>query len=154
MKHLWPILTLLAALATTPAAAQRLAVGGYAPVMEKALWLTDTPQLQGKAVLLEFFHSTNSDCRERIEVANEWADTYNNIMNVVMIAREPAEQVASLLLHDYQYAYVAIDEAGRFFNLYEVPHVPYALLLSPQGEILYMGNPKHLDTKTIEKLLQ
>ena len=136
--------------------AQRVAVGGYvAPLHTNTMeWLTDTPNLKGKHLLVEFFHSANEQCRARVEEVNELAYTYNNILNVVVVAREPAEQVASLLLHDYQNAYVAIDERGVIFGQFEVPHVPYALLLSPQGQILWLGNPTRLTRVTIEDILK
>lgn len=134
--------------------AQRVVVGSYVLTSMDTEWLTDAPNLKGKALFVEFFHSANADCRARVEEVNELAYTYNNIMNVVVVAHEPAEQVASLLLHDYQNAYVAIDEQGLFFGRFEVPHVPYALLISERGEVLWLGNPMRLDKKTIEKLLQ
>lgn len=89
-----------------------------------------------------------------MEEVNNLAYTYNNILDVVVVAREPVEQVASILLHDYQNAYVALDEQGNLFRQLEVPHVPYALLLSPQGEVLWLGNPTKLTTAILDKLLQ
>ena len=96
--------------------AQRVAVGGYVAPLQTTGWLTDCPNLKGKALLVEFFHSTNEQCKARVEEVNELAHTYNNILNVVVVAREPAEQVASILLHDYQNAYVALDEKGVFLS--------------------------------------
>lgn len=134
--------------------AQRVAVGGYVAPLQTTGWLTDCPNLKGKALLVEFFHSTNEQCKARVEEVNELAHTYNNILNVVVVAREPAEQVASILLHDYQNAYVALDEKGVIFEQLEVPHVPYAMLISPRGQVLWLGNPTRLTRATIEKLLQ
>ena len=135
--------------------AQRLvAVGRYITPTMNVKWLSDSPALGGKALLLEFFHSANSDCRSRVEEVNDLAYTYNNILDVVVVAREPVEQVASILLHDYQNAYVGIDEQGALFGQMEVPHVPYAILLSPRGEVLWLGNPTKLTTATLDKLLK
>lgn len=135
--------------------AQRVAVGRYVVPTLDAVWLSDRPVLnKGKALFLEFFHSTNQQCRARVDEVNELAYTYNNILDVVVVAREPAEQVASILLHDYQNAYVAIDENGDVFKQLEVPHVPYSILISAQGEVLWAGNPTRLTQATIEKLLK
>ena len=135
--------------------AQRVSVGRYVMPTLDAVWLSDRPALNdGKALFLEFFHSTNTQCRARVDEVNELAYTYNNILNVVVVAREPAEQVASILLHDYQNAYVAIDENGDVFKQLEVPHVPYSILISAQGEVLWIGNPTRLTKATREKLLQ
>lgn len=139
----------------TMCAQQRHAVGGYAlPIGNHREWLSDRPEdLVGKALLVEFVHTANSRCREDVEKANEWAHTYNNILNVVMVTREPAEQVVAVLMHEYQYAYVALDEQGTIYRKFEVPHVPYAVLLSPQGGVLWMGNPANLNGEMLEQLL-
>ena len=89
-----------------------------------------------------------------MEEVNDLAYVHGKALNVIVVAREPAEQVASTLLHDYQNAYVAIDEEGALFAQMEVPHVPYTILLSPRGEVLWLGNPTKLTTATLEKLLQ
>lgn len=134
--------------------AQYIVVGGYVTLPSQGVrWLSDRPDLKGKALLVEFFHSANAQCRERVEEVNRLAHTYNNILNVAVVAREPVEQVADILLHQYQYAYIALDEQGTLFAQYEVPHVPYALLLSERGEVLWFGNPTHLNAETIEQLL-
>ncbi len=142
-------------LGTGVLSAQRVAVGRYVMPAMDVVWLSDRPVLNnGKILFLEFFHSTNELCRARVDEVNELAYTYNNILNVVVVAREPAEQVASLLLHDYQNAYVAIDEKGVVFKQLDVPHVPYSIFISAQGKILWAGNPARLTMATIEKILQ
>ena len=151
--------------------AQRVSVGRYVMPTLDAVWLSDRPALNdGKALFLEFFHSTNTQCRARVDEVNELAYTYNNILNVVVVAREPAEQVASILLHDYQNAYVAIDEIARQvirdigYNSGEMcfDGNSCAVLTSvhaqspdiAMGEVLWIGNPTRLTKATIEKLLQ
>lgn len=135
------------------ASAQVITVGARAPRLSNSEWLTDTPSLRGKALIVEFFHSTNDACQERIEPLNSLADTYKERLNVVVVAREPREQIAEMLLHDYQFFYVAIDEGGRVFKDFEVRYVPYSLLIDERGTILWTGNSALLDGKIIDKYL-
>ena len=133
--------------------AQRAEVGMRAPYIHSVEWISDCPDSQGKYLLIQFFHSANHHCREGIELCNNLAREYRSVMDVVTLTREPAEQVAAMLLHQYQYCYVATDESGALFRAFETDHVPYALMVDPNGHIIWAGNPTRLTTTNIEKLL-
>ena len=77
--------------------------------------------------------------------------------NLVLLRKERGykqEQVADMLLHEYQYFYVATNENGSVFRLFDVTHVPYAVIVNAKGIIVWAGNPLTLTDKTIEKILQ
>lgn len=103
--------------------------------------------------MVEFFHSAAPECRARIESCNAIAHDFGPQLDVVMLTREPTEQVVSLLLHEYQYFYAASDESGGTYRAFEVSHVPYALIINPEGTIVWAGNPLKLTTSTIEKIV-
>lgn len=137
-------------------AQQRVGVGARLPRLvggDVVEWITDRPQLKGRALLLDFFHTNNQLCLERVDEVNRWADKLSEKLNVVVVTREPSEQVAPILMHEYQYCYVAIDERGVLFQRYEVPYVPYAVLMDHRGEVLWIGNASSLRLETIENLL-
>lgn len=139
---------------TLTLSAQRVEVGYYAPRIEGVEWISDPYVASNKYLLVEFFHSTNQDCRARIEVCNSLARDYRNSLEVVMFTREPSEQVASMLLHDYQYFYVGVDESGKLFRAFGTNYVPYAVVINPKGRIVWTGNPTLLTKDTLEKLLR
>ncbi len=138
---------------TLSLSAQRAEVGTYAPHIDEVEWISDRLEESDKALMVEFFHSSNVDCREHIEDLNAMACDYRYDMDVLMLTREPAEQVAGMLLHEYQYFYVAIDESGKVFRAFGVSHVPYAVVINPKGIIVWAGNPLSLTDSTIKKLL-
>lgn len=143
----------LALLGTLALSAQRVEVGARAPRIRDVEWISDEPEKSTRALMVEFFHSTNEDCREHIDHLNALASDFRHDMDVVMLTREPAEQVAYMLLHEYQFFYVATDESGNIFRSFGVNHVPYAVIINPKGTIVWVGNPLTLDSKTIKKLL-
>jgi hypothetical protein len=152
MKRLLCII--VATIATTLSLrAQRVEVGSIAPQIRGVEWISDTPQLGGRALMVEFFHSSNEDCRAHIELCNNLSHLFLDQMDVVMLTREPAEQVASLLMHEYQFFYVATDESGDTFRAFGVNHVPYAVIISPRGEVIWIGNPWTLSKEIIENLI-
>ena len=140
-------------LGAASASAQSITLGARAPRLGSSEWLTDRPNLKGKALLVEFFHSTNPKCQERIEELNQLAANYKESLNVVVVAREPREQIAEMMLHDYQHFYVAIDEAGTIFKSFEVRYVPSSVLTNHRGVILWTGNSALLDQAIIDKFI-
>ena len=124
-----------------------------APYIHGVEWISDSPERSGKARMVEFFHSSNDECREHIEHLNALACYYRNDMEVVMLTREPSEQVAGMLLHEYQYFYIAADESGGLFRAFDVKHIPYALIINPKGVIIWAGNPLTLTNEILKKTL-
>ncbi len=154
MKRVLVIILLIAS-AVSHISAQNVEVGAYAPPIGNVEWISDKPELSPeKFLLIEFFHSANSDCRKEIEECNERARIYRDTMDVIVLTREPSEQVAGMLLHQYQYFYVATDESGETFRSFGTNHVPYALIVNPKGAIVWAGNPVRLTTTTIDKILR
>ena len=96
---------LLVAIACSNAAslwAQRVEVGSRAPHIADVEWISDPLEESGKWLMVEFFHSSNKDCREHIDHLNALAKDYRHDMEVLVLTREPSEQVAAMLLHEYQ----------------------------------------------------
>lgn len=154
MKRFLCILAIVvASLNTLSLSAQRAEVGSYAPYIGGVEWISDRLEKSDRALMVEFFHSSNKDCRDHIEHLNALACDYRHDMDVLMLTREPSEQVAGMLLHEYQYFYVAIDESGKVFRAFDVSHVPYAVIINPKGVIIWAGNPLSLNVSTIKKLL-
>lgn len=139
---------------TLSLSAQSVEIGSRAPRIRDVVWISDRlEEGDNKALMVEFFHSSNKECRNHIDTLNNIARDYRHKMDVLMLTREPSEQVAGMLLHEYQYFYVATNESGSMFRLFDVTHVPYAVVINPKGFIIWAGNPLTLTNKTIEKLL-
>ncbi len=151
MKKILVLILMLTASLTL--SAQRVEVGSRAPRIRGVEWISDEPEMGTKAIMVEFFHSSNEDCCSHITPLNDLAKEFRHEMDVVMLTREPAEQVAYMLLHEYQFFYVATDESGEMFRSFGVNHVPYAVIISAKGTILWTGNPLTLNNKTLKKLL-
>lgn len=152
MKRLFCIL--LATLATTlTLSAQRVEVGSKAPLIGQVEWISDTPQLGERFLMVEFFHSANEDCRAHIDPCNAISHTFLEQMDVVVLTKEPSEQVTSLLMHEYQFFYAASDESGKTFQAFGANHVPFAVIVDLQGVVIWTGNPWTLSKDIIENLI-
>lgn len=139
--------------ATLSLSAQRVEVGSKAPKIGQVEWISDTPHLGERVLMVEFFHSANRDCRDHIATCNTLAHMYLDDMDVVMLTREPSEQIASLLMHEYQFFYVASDESGKTFEAFGASHVPYAVIITTRGVIAWTGNPLTLTREIIDNII-
>ena len=133
--------------------AQRVEVGSRAPHIADVEWISDPLEESGKVLMMEFFHSSNKDSREHIDHLNALACDHRHEMDVLVLTREPSEQVAGLLLHEYQYFYIGSDESGKVFRAFNVKHVPYAVIINTKGIIVWAGNPLTLTNQMLKKTL-
>lgn len=152
-RLLYIVLAVVATMQTFSLCAQRVEVGSRAPLIGDVEWISDPLEASGKCLMVEFFHSSNKDSREHIDHLNALACDYRHQMDVLMLTREPSEQVAGMLLHEYQYFYVATDESGKLFRSFDVKHVPYAVIINPKGIIVWAGNPLTLSDAMLKKTL-
>lgn len=146
-------LTLLFSISVNCVFAQSSVIGSKAEKIEGVEWLSDEPTLKGRAMLMEFFHSSNANSVKRIDLCNQTAKDYYGRLNVVIMTREPAEQISKLLLKEYQYSYVGVDDKGDIFNKYGVFYVPYAVIVDKKGIIRWTGNPRLLTYEIIDKIV-
>lgn len=138
---------------TTSLWAQKGEVGERAPRIDGVEWISDAPEEIDGITMVLFFHSANKECREHIESYNTLAYEFRDDMNLIVLTREPAEQVASLLMHDYQFFYVATDEQGHLFEDFGVRHVPYAVIINRKGRIEWAGNPYYIDKNRLQNII-
>lgn len=151
MRRRATILSLLLALA--PLAAQDL--GADAPEIEwaKTFHFEGMPtakltELRGSVVLLAFWATQSSDCRQMIPRLNELHGKYAARGLVVLgVSTDPADEVEKYVAK-YEVAYpVAIGLRSE----YKVRIVPYGYLIDRNGKIIWRGSPASVDEDQIGK---
>ena len=85
MKRLL-VITLLATLCCE-LSAQSLKIGSKAPKTESFVWLTTYPLTKKRTTLVEFFHSSNRSCTDRIQLLEQLASQHADSLNVIVIVR-------------------------------------------------------------------
>lgn len=148
---------LIAALAVftlaADASAQKLAIGERAPELQVSEWLTEKPA-DGKAQLVDFFHTSSSEAASVLSQMNSFADNYASKLSVVVVAREAASKVRPALMEGSPKYSAAIDDDGKTFAAFGVNVVPFAALTDSRGKVLWFGNPKQLTNEMLDKLLK
>lgn len=133
---------------TMPLRAQRLVIGSKAPSLKSVEWLGDTPEVGGgKAILVEFYQSSNPSSVKFFEKLGPINDKYGSKMMIVVLGRDSRD--AMLELTDLPY-FVGFDAGGAAYSAYGVRFTPFTMLVDSKGNVAWMGNLGNITDAVLE----
>ena len=144
----------LAVLLSLPAMGQRLVIGERSPELKTDDWITDAPTYDDRNVMVEFYHSSNKNNAERLEMLNGLAQSAQNDLVVVVVTNESDPEVRLQLTSGDPKYYVAYDKDGNIFRSYCARYVPYAVIYDKHRRVLWVGNPSALAYKDIVRIIK
>lgn len=151
MKKL--ILTAVFAIAAIASSSgQKLMIGEKAPDLKIKEWINQSPS-QGTVRLIEFFHSTDEQSRERLSVLDDYANKYSGL-TVILVAREDKAAVESAAQPSSRPFPVGIDDDGKTFSAYSVQYIPFSVLVDEKGRVIWFGNSSSLQESSISNALK
>lgn len=114
-----------------------------------------SPELEGKAVLLEFWATWCPPCRDSIPHLNELYGKFKDRGLVIVGVTAESNQVIRKFQKDVPMDYpTATDNGGRLADKMGVSGIPSAFLADKSGKIVWQGHPATLRDSDIEKALQ
>ena len=154
MKRVILSILLLSVVSVTAATAQRLVIGERAPEIRVSSWLEGrSAATTGKAVLVNFFHSSNEQCIRDLAKLDGFSRAHSGL-NVLVITKETLDKVAPYVSGKGYGFYVGMDEDSKTFNAYGVRFVPFSALLDARGRLVWTGNPGSLTDEIINRALR
>jgi thiol-disulfide isomerase/thioredoxin len=128
-----------------------------APELVVEKWLGEQPRIEGKYVLIEFWATWCGPCRRSIPLLNGFHQKYGDELTVIGISDETEEQVLAMEQPKIEF-YRAIDTQARMKDALGVFGIPHAILLEPEGYVIWEGFPllegHRLTDEVIEKILE
>ncbi len=128
-----------------------------APEFVVERWLTPEPDMRDKYVLIEYWATWCGPCRRSIPLLNELHHRFQNTLVVIGISDEPAETVQALREPRIEYS-LAIDTQARMKTALGITGIPHAILLEPQGGVVWEGFPlldgHELTPEVVERILK
>jgi thiol-disulfide isomerase/thioredoxin len=123
-----------------------------APELEVETWLTDEPDTRGKYVLIEFWNTWCPPCRRSLALLNRLHKRFGSELAVIAICDEAPEVVRKFKTHKIE-CFSAIDTQARTKKAMGVWGVPHAILLEPEGFVVWEGFPLLKGYELTEELI-
>jgi len=124
-----------------------------APELVVEKWLSAKPETKGKYVLIEFWATWCGPCRRSIPLLNKFHKTFGDELVVIGISDEKEADVRKLTDPKIEY-YSAIDTQARMKNKMGVFGIPHAIVLEPDGYVIWQGFPLLKDYELTEKIIE
>lgn len=126
------------------------------PELVVETWLSEKPDTRGKYVLIEFWNTWCPPCRRSLALLNRLHEKYGKELVVIGVCDEKPETVRNFKTHKIAF-YSAIDTQARTKKEFGVFGVPHAVIIEPEGYVIWEGFPLlkgyELTEDIIEKIL-
>ena len=115
--------------------------GKKAPDFAVQSWLTGEPDRKGKVVLIDFWATWCSPCREAIPELNALQAKFKDHLVVIGVSDETEETVREFMESTkIEYA-VALDAKKQMSDAIHVHGIPHVLIISTDGIVRWQGFP-------------
>lgn len=110
------------------------------PSLNDPTKLFSLSEFKGKLVLLNFWTLRCPYCREELPILDKIQTLYPNDIKIISILYAPPQDVELardwLSQNKIENILVLLDRTGKVFSSYNVPAVPYTVIISKDGEKL------------------
>ena len=127
-------------------------IGSKALKAESREWLTEPPTAKRQTILVEFFHSSNSTCVERIDTLRQIASQHADSLTVIVVVRGDDSKGQQILV-DKRQGYFVAQTTPRSLRALGVRYVPYAYVACPNRRVAWCGNPVFLKHETLKTII-
>ena len=139
-------------LSVSSAAAQTIALGERTPRVKNAKWLNGNIPQKCDFTYIEFIHSASETCRLSAEHISKIIKEFDNI-SFVLISHQKLTDIDAWVLNFVGERSGVIIEDSSIRQSFGVNYAPYGVVLDHKRRALWFGNPRLLDRKKIEPLI-
>lgn len=139
-------------LAFTMADAADKFVGKPGPEFQVAEWVSEEADTDGKYILIDFWATWCGPCIQAIPHMNELHAEFSDTVAVVGVSRESRAKVEAMTRPVIEY-YSAVDPQARMGRFFEIRSIPHAVLMDPDGVVVWKGHPARLSKNVLKSLV-
>jgi len=124
-----------------------------APELVVEKWLNQKPETKGKYLLIEFWATWCPPCRRSLPLLNKFHEKFGKELAVIAISDETEADVRKLKEPVHKF-YSAIDTKKRMKDYIGVYGIPHAIIVEPEGHVVWEGFPLLKDYELTEALIE
>lgn len=129
-----------------------------APELHVEEWVTETPDTEGKYILLQFWHTFSPPSLRMLPRLNDWHEKYEDDLAIICISDEEIEVVRKTTEERIEF-FSAVDTQNRTHSELNVWGLPHVMIIEPEfGFVIWEGFPLlpgyELTEDTIKKILE
>lgn len=146
------LIALCALFVASTSEAQTIALGERTPRIKQAKWLDGKKPPKSSFTYIEFIHSASKPCRLSAERIFKIVNEFDNI-SFVLISHQSITEIDSWVIDFIGPKSGIIVEDKTIRSSFGVNYAPYGVVLDHKRRALWFGNPRLLDRKKIEQLI-
>ncbi len=104
-------------------------------------------------IYIDFWATWCAPCISAMPHTKALEKKFGHKVLFVYISNEPENKIKSFMSGRNLNFYSANDTAEFNFKHYKIDHLPYSLILNPEGKVIWRGKPGALNEKILEKLI-
>lgn len=116
-------------------------IGKKAPQLITEGWIIEPPEMTGKFILVDIWATWCPPCKKGIPELNEWHHKYADKLVIIGLSDETKEKIKAMSAPVIEYPN-AYDTQASFKNQLQVKGIPHAILINPEGIVVWQGLPK------------
>ncbi|MEC9374489.1 MAG: TlpA family protein disulfide reductase [Planctomycetota bacterium] len=128
--------------------------GRRGPAVEVQRWMGETPDLEGKVVLVDFWATWCVPCRVSFPHTAELQRTFPDDLVVVAVSDEAPNKVEGFMKSNDMPFAVAIDQQRRMSRFFGVRGIPHTAIMSADGVVRWQGHPGELTEETLGQIVE
>lgn len=114
-----------------------------------------SPELKGKAYVLEFWATWCPPCRTSIPHLNEVYKKYKDKgLEIIGVTKEDRQTVRNFEKNIPIEYTVAHDTYGKLNDEFQIKGIPHAMIVDKSGKIVWEGHPMRLPESQLETVLK
>ncbi|WP_067147306.1 TlpA family protein disulfide reductase [Pseudotamlana agarivorans] len=111
-----------------------------APKLVVEQWISESPEVKGKFMLIDFWATWCMPCRKVIPELNDFQEQFKKDLVVIGLSDEPVEKVKNNPAINIKY-HSAVDTKRRMYNKLEIQGIPHCIIINPEGIVVWEGWP-------------
>ncbi|MBC3540327.1 TIGR03435 family protein [Rufibacter sediminis] len=116
----------------------------------RSLHLAD---LKGKAVLLEFWATWCGPCVQAMPHLQELQAQFKDRLQIITVTEETEQRIQRFLANRPSSLLFAVADTGEARRAFPYRLIPHSVLISPEGKVVAITEPKYVTAAVLEKVL-